>query len=92
MLPIPHNLIALAAATSTGSMPPEATRRGWAMFALVAMLGLTLVGCASMLALLSARRRRRSKQRPVRPADPRDPWQESAKRMVELEGTDPNDQ
>lgn len=57
------------------------------MFALVALLGLTLVCCTGMLALLSARRRRKGKQLPVRAADPRDPWEESAKRIPATDET-----
>lgn len=84
-------LTTLAAQTPAGTLPPDASRRGWAMFALVTLLGITLVVTAALLALLSARRRRKRRQRPVRAADPRDPWAVSAERMVEIKGTDPNE-
>lgn len=90
MPPITPTLLTLASQTPVVSIPPEATRRGWAMFALVTLLGITLVGTAAMLALLNKRRRRKRKQRPVRAADPRDPWQVSAERMVEIQGEDPD--
>ncbi|MEM9373932.1 MAG: hypothetical protein AAGA55_09840 [Planctomycetota bacterium] len=84
-------LIALATQSPAGALQPEASRRGWAMFALVTLLGITLVATSAMLALLNARRRRKRRQRPVRAADPRDPWEVSAERMVEIKGPDPSE-
>jgi len=89
MVPMPPILTTLASLATPETLPPDATRRGWAMFSIVALLGITLVACTAMMALLSARRRRRSKQLPVRAADPRDPWEESANRMQEIEGPEP---
>ncbi|GEM_PF-6146129 len=85
-------LMTLATQIPAGTLTPDASRRGWAMFALVTLLGITLVATAGVLALLSARRRRRRRhQRPVRAADPRDPWAVSSERMVEVKGRDPTE-
>lgn len=74
----------------TVAPPPEAARRGVALFTLLAFSGLMLVLLAGVLAIMGARRRRaRTPDATARTPGPRiDPWTESARRLHHADADD----
>ncbi len=82
-------LTTLASLPPDAALSPEDSKRGWALFALVALLGILLVACAALLVAMSSRRRRlRQARRQNAPtAIGPDPWEESAKRMPATDET-----